>query len=99
MEMDCQFISIYGKFVTSLTAYFSWADINNTGAGLIVCGRKVHPASLSAEYTNAGFYVHFKTCMYLTVIVCYFVLNKWDETSITGVGVETNWDGHPGDVW
>ena len=27
MEMDCQFISIYGKFVTSQTANFSRADI------------------------------------------------------------------------
>ena len=28
MEIDCQFISIYGKFVTSQTASFSRADIN-----------------------------------------------------------------------
>ena len=28
MEMDNQFISIYGKFVTSQTAYFSSADNN-----------------------------------------------------------------------
>ena len=26
MEMDCQFISVYGKFMTSQTAYFSRAD-------------------------------------------------------------------------
>ena len=26
MEMDCQFITIYGKFVTTQTAYFSRAD-------------------------------------------------------------------------
>ena len=29
MEMDCQFITIYGKFVTSQTASFSRADIGN----------------------------------------------------------------------
>ena len=28
MEMDCQFISIYVKFVTSQIAYFSRADYN-----------------------------------------------------------------------
>ena len=28
-EMDCQFISIYGHFVTSQTAYYSYAGINN----------------------------------------------------------------------
>ena len=27
MEMDCQFISIYGKFLTSQTVSFSRADI------------------------------------------------------------------------
>ena len=28
MEMDCQFISIYGKFVTSQTLSFSHMDIS-----------------------------------------------------------------------
>ena len=28
MEMDCQFISIYGKLVTSQTTYFTRADIS-----------------------------------------------------------------------
>ena len=27
MDMDCQFISIYGKFVTSLSAFYSCEDI------------------------------------------------------------------------
>ena len=41
--MDCQFISIYGKFVTSLTAYFSRADnIRRMG-------------SLSADYCYHGY--------------------------------------------
>ena len=30
--MDCQFISIYRKFVTSLSAYYSCEDINHNAA-------------------------------------------------------------------
>ena len=40
-DMDCQFIFIYVKFVTSPTASFSHADINCHGNILIDIGVKI----------------------------------------------------------
>ena len=43
MEMDRQFLSIYGKFVTSQTASFSRADISE--AGILTRERGLAPDS------------------------------------------------------
>ena len=64
MEMDCQFISIYGKFVTSQTAHFSCANINING------GKKI-----TAEYIEVCIKQGFgKSGDYCTKISVYNII-------------------------
>ena len=52
MELDCQSISIYGDFVTSLTAYYSCADINISS---VIFSWKIGETVYSAIYSNSPF--------------------------------------------
>ena len=56
MEMDCQFISIYGKLVKSQTASFSREDISRfcDRVGLLISGIFQFYINISINISNRG---------------------------------------------